>query len=659
MVIKERQRNGGIIAKTGGGIIAKTGRKSSLFYKTPGLFPFRVEDGYFGYTLYLPAILNTNVWPAAKAFYEMLHCNMSTGDPRAPVIFAGYGIPESRSNHDVIDIVAKTLADYGMEACRNQDSLRVLSVMNATATLGLADPPRQKSILSDMDTSDHPKGDTSGDNPQGVAARPDSTEDKNPLTTETLCLQLPPPTQDLRWCVGRAACVVQYVSRPDVTGMVAVISTPTYAEAILELRDGSLLQCKGTDDRQLTIQEKKNGVLIGLTRKKFGARYMAPGLYPFQVDGGHYGYVLYLPATSSTNIWPAENAFYVMLHWTLISGSAGSRLAPIVFADCGTTAVIDAMVTTLADFAVEAERNQDSLRVLSVLSTTTLGLADPPGARQEPTGTMGDVVPHTETPDFLAEEGDKTLAQELDAANRQIIRQNAEMARQAAEIRRLNGYINSKVRTLTDRLAKVDEMNETLRQRLENTNREVVRQAVEAKNWSEEVERKSKRIQNQSENIERQSKEIERLNETVSSQKNQSEKIKSQSKEIERLNETVSSLKNQQEEIERKSEEIRRLNGIVSSQTSQQDAWTSGFSPDAAGLRKIAVKFASMVDKTCANMTDKDLCIICMTKPRDVALQPCGHLCCCVDCSSTLRTRANPKCPVCRGDFKDAVRVFT
>jgi hypothetical protein len=112
-------------------------------------------------------------------------------------------------------------------------------------------------------------------------------------------------------------------------------------------------------------------------------------------------------------------------------------------------------------------------------------------------------------------------------------------------------------------------------------------------------------------------------------------------------------------ESKRQAEEIKRLNEVNTALMFQQDAWTSGFSPDATGLRRIVARFASMVDKTCEKMTDKDLCIICMTKPRDAALQPCGHLCCCADCSSTLRAQTNPKCPVCRGEFKDAVRVFT
>jgi len=38
-----------------------------------------------------------------------------------------------------------------------------------------------------------------------------------------------------------------------------------------------------------------------------------------------------------------------------------------------------------------------------------------------------------------------------------------------------------------------------------------------------------------------------------------------------------------------------------------------------------------------------DLCAVCMEKPATIAMVPCGHLCCCADCSQRLET-----CPVCR-----------
>jgi hypothetical protein len=163
------------------------------------------------------------------------------------------------------------------------------------------------------------------------------------------------------------------------------------------------------------------------------------------------------------------------------------------------------------------------------------------------------------------------------------------------------------IQILSDRLAEVEETNGTLTRNLENAENRVTSQLL---------------------------------------------KIKRQSEEIQRLRVANSALAYQREEIQ-------RLKGVNAALVSQQEAWTSGFCPDTAGLRKIAAKFASMVDKTCGKMADKDMCILCMEKPRNMAMQPCGHLCCCVDCSSTLRAQTNPKCPVCRGEFKDAVRVFT
>jgi len=58
-----------------------------------------------------------------------------------------------------------------------------------------------------------------------------------------------------------------------------------------------------------------------------------------------------------------------------------------------------------------------------------------------------------------------------------------------------------------------------------------------------------------------------------------------------------------------------------------------------------------------ANSSQRN-CVICLTAPRDTAVLPCSHFCVCYDCG--LSVRLNPqraKCPLCRGDVKDLVRI--
>ena len=42
-------------------------------------------------------------------------------------------------------------------------------------------------------------------------------------------------------------------------------------------------------------------------------------------------------------------------------------------------------------------------------------------------------------------------------------------------------------------------------------------------------------------------------------------------------------------------------------------------------------------------------CIVCMENPKEVMLEPCGHVCICATCADTMRLPGGRvKCPVCR-----------
>jgi len=55
--------------------------------------------------------------------------------------------------------------------------------------------------------------------------------------------------------------------------------------------------------------------------------------------------------------------------------------------------------------------------------------------------------------------------------------------------------------------------------------------------------------------------------------------------------------------------------------------------------------------------SDNDECQICMENKKNVAIVPCGHMTCCVDCSiNTFKDKL--ECPMCRGEVSDVLTVF-
>ncbi|XP_023643900.1 E3 ubiquitin-protein ligase SPL1 isoform X2 [Capsella rubella] len=48
-----------------------------------------------------------------------------------------------------------------------------------------------------------------------------------------------------------------------------------------------------------------------------------------------------------------------------------------------------------------------------------------------------------------------------------------------------------------------------------------------------------------------------------------------------------------------------------------------------------------------------DLCVICLDRKYNAAFVQCGHMCCCVRCSSQLST-----CPLCREPIEQVLRIY-
>lgn len=50
----------------------------------------------------------------------------------------------------------------------------------------------------------------------------------------------------------------------------------------------------------------------------------------------------------------------------------------------------------------------------------------------------------------------------------------------------------------------------------------------------------------------------------------------------------------------------------------------------------------------------EDSCIVCLDKPRDIVVIPCGHICICSSCVQLV----NNKCPICRMKIDRVVPMF-
>lgn len=54
---------------------------------------------------------------------------------------------------------------------------------------------------------------------------------------------------------------------------------------------------------------------------------------------------------------------------------------------------------------------------------------------------------------------------------------------------------------------------------------------------------------------------------------------------------------------------------------------------------------------------EEDVCVVCLTNPKDTAAIPCRHMCVCKECAVTLRTQVPSKCPMCRKEVTQYVTL--
>ncbi|KAJ4460223.1 putative RNA-binding protein [Paratrimastix pyriformis] len=65
----------------------------------------------------------------------------------------------------------------------------------------------------------------------------------------------------------------------------------------------------------------------------------------------------------------------------------------------------------------------------------------------------------------------------------------------------------------------------------------------------------------------------------------------------------------------------------------------------------------SYAPPTASSSAPAGQCTICLDQPATVVFVPCGHLCCCPDCSEMIMAK-NRQCPICRADISTSVRTF-
>uniref|UniRef100_A0A7S4SA61 RING-type domain-containing protein n=1 Tax=Alexandrium monilatum TaxID=311494 RepID=A0A7S4SA61_9DINO len=59
-----------------------------------------------------------------------------------------------------------------------------------------------------------------------------------------------------------------------------------------------------------------------------------------------------------------------------------------------------------------------------------------------------------------------------------------------------------------------------------------------------------------------------------------------------------------------------------------------------------------------ADGEDDGTCAICMERPADTAVVPCGHMCGCFACLQALHGAQGAQCPICRGPVASTIRIY-
>jgi len=92
-----------------------------------------------------------------------------------------------------------------------------------------------------------------------------------------------------------------------------------------------------------------------------------------------------------------------------------------------------------------------------------------------------------------------------------------------------------------------------------------------------------------------------------------------------------------------------RLNNSIP--TSAEDSIRSWMSEQTSGGS--SVDYSENEKGSRRRRRRRPSCVVCLAKPQETAIDPCGHICMCQACTSAVK-----ECPVCRGPINKALRVF-
>ncbi|KAI3842668.1 hypothetical protein MKX03_027332 [Papaver bracteatum] len=77
---------------------------------------------------------------------------------------------------------------------------------------------------------------------------------------------------------------------------------------------------------------------------------------------------------------------------------------------------------------------------------------------------------------------------------------------------------------------------------------------------------------------------------------------------------------------------------------------------DSAAAAAIATEFEA--DEVAGDVTDKELCMICLSRRREILFGSCGHIVCCQICASFVKQQSSPRCPFCWQKMRSSVVIY-
>ena len=91
----------------------------------------------------------------------------------------------------------------------------------------------------------------------------------------------------------------------------------------------------------------------------------------------------------------------------------------------------------------------------------------------------------------------------------------------------------------------------------------------------------------------------------------------------------------------------------------KQKIWVKGASYELQEIYGIVDDVHNGLNGARGGNPDDDLCVICLTEPRNTTVLPCRHLCMCAECAHHLRLQGSTGnvCPICRNPVESLLEI--